>query len=367
MNSLFAEYPALRDAMPCIDLAELPTPVEPLPSFCAETGAASVHVKRDDLTSPVYGGNKVRKLALLLGAAQARGARSVITFGGAGSNHALATAIFAARLGMRCRSILGPQHNAHSVRHNLLAALHAGAILCPCAWRDTAQETRRRFFGAAEEEGAFPSVIPPGGSSPLGAVGFVDAAFELRDQVRTGVLPEPHYIYVASGTMGTCVGLALGLAAAGMPTRVEAVRVTTNPYTGMTHAQALFRACNRLLREADPDFPECPFPEDRFHIRDEFFGGEYALYTQASVEAVRRAREDGGIRLEGTYTGKTFAALLHDADARALRGKNILFWNTHNSRDTAALGADADWHDLPPALHRYFEEPVQPLDKEWAR
>ena len=364
MNSLFTAYPALRGAMPCIELAELPTPVMPLPWLCDNAATASAHVKQDDLTSPVYGGNKVRKLALLLGAARARGARSVITFGGAGSNHALATALFAAGLGMRCRSILGPQHNAHSVRRNLLAALRAGAMLCPCAWRDTARETRRRFFEAADEDGAFPSVIPPGGSSPLGAVGFVDAAFELRAQVDAGVLPEPHIIYVASGTMGTCVGLALGLTAAGMATRVEAVRVTTDPYTGMAHARALFRACNRLLREADPGFPDCPFPEDRFRIREEFFGGEYALYTDASVTAVRRAREHGGIRLEGTYTGKTFAALLHDADSGALRGKQVLFWNTHNSRDTAALGAGADWHDLPPALHRYFEEPVQPLDTE---
>ena len=159
------------------------------------------------------------------------------------------------------------------------------------------------------------------------------------------------------------IWLALGLAAAGMSTRVEAVRVTTDPYTGMAHARALFRACNRLLREADATFPECPFPEDRVHIREDFFGGEYALYTEASVEAVRRARE-GGVRLEGTYTGKTFAALVHDAAAGTLRGKRVLFWNTHNSRDTAALGADADWHELPADLHRYFVEPVQPLDTE---
>ncbi len=364
MNSLLAAYPALRGAMPCVDIAELPTPVESLPSFCAEAGAESVHVKRDDQTSPLYGGNKVRKLALLLGAAQVRGARSVITFGGAGSNHALATALFAARMGLRCRSILGPQHNAHSVRHNLLAALHAGAILCPCAWRDTARETRQRFLEAAAEGGVFPYVIPPGGSSPLGAAGFVDAAFELREQIRAGMLPEPNCIYVASGTMGTCIGLALGLAAAGMSTQVEAVRVTTDPYTGMAHARALFHACNQLLREADPNFPEFPFPEDRFRIREEFFGEEYALYTEASVEAVRRAREQGGIRLEGTYTGKTFAALLHDAAAGTLRGKRVLFWNTHNGSDTAALGAGTDWHDLPPALHRYFEESVQPLDRE---
>ncbi len=362
MNSLFTAYPALRGALPCVDIAEVPTPVDPLESFRAESGAESIHVKRDDLTSPVYGGNKVRKLSLLLGAARARGARSVITFGGAGSNHALATALFAAPLGMRCRSILGPQHNAHSVRRNLLAALNAGAILCPSAWRDTARETRRCFLAAADEDGVFPSVIPPGGSSPLGAVGFVDAAFELRDQVLAGIVQEPHYIYVASGTMGTCVGLALGLVAAGLSTRVEAVRVTTDPYTGMAHARALFQTCNRLLREADPTFPEYPFPEDRFRIREEFFGGEYALHTEASVDAVRRAKAVG-VHLEGTYTGKTFAALLHDAAAGTLRGKRILFWNTHNSRDTAALGAGADWHDLPPALQRYFEEPVQPLDR----
>lgn len=363
MNTLFGKYPELRESIPVRAFAALPTPLEPLESLAKRAGAAGIWVKRDDLTSPVYGGNKVRKLSCLMAAALGHGARTVITFGGAGSNHALATALTASRLGLKCVSILGPQHNARSVGRNLLAAHRAGACLCPCAWRETAAETRRRFWEAAKEDGVTPYVIPPGGSSPLGALGFVDAALELIAQAEAAGLPMPGTVYAASGTMGTCVGLALGFALAGVPVRVEAVRVTTSPYTSEGHARALFRAANHWLHDADETVPLVPFPGDSFRIRDDFFGKEYALYTPESAEAVARARGEWGLSLEGTYTGKTFAALLHDAETGAVRGESLVFWNTHNSRDLSPLTAGADYHELPVPLHRYFEEPVQPLDR----
>lgn len=363
MTCLYDEFPALADTLPRLPLVAAPTPVEPL-DFGAERGADGVWVKRDDLSSLLYGGNKVRKLAWLLPPALRRGAKMVLTFGGAGSNHALATALHGAALGLKCASVLGPQHNARAVRRNLLWNLHAGADLRPCPWRCAPIETARCFIGAWRRDGVMPQVIAPGGSSPLGTVGFVEAAFELRGQVRRGLLPEPDVLYVASGTMGTCVGLALGLAAAGMKTRVEAVRVTVAPYTGMARARKLFRAANGLLRDACPDFPECPFPEERFRIRDEFFGGEYALFTPESATMVRMARERFGLKLEGTYTGKAFAALHDDLEAGRLRGETALFWNTHNSREPDPAVEAGDYRRLPKPLHGYFEEPVQPLDRE---
>lgn len=355
---LFEAYPALRDALPRVALAVLPTPVEK-----AQGLDAAVYVKRDDQTAPYYGGNKVRKLELLLGRAQADGVKSVVTFGAAGSNHALATAICARRLGMDCVSMLVPQVNARSVRRNLLMGMKAGAELHHYGGRSSVAlglirvQIQRRW-----REGRALMIIPPGGSSALGAAAFVNAAFELKEQVDAGALPPPDCIYAASGTMGTVVGLLLGVCAAGLPSRIVAVRVTAPPYTSPEKARLLFEETNALLRGADPGFPRMAFPEDRFELRDDFLGPGYAVYTPASVEAVQRARACAGIRLEGTYTGKAFAALMADTVSGALEGRTALFWNTYNGRDLSSEVDGLDYHALPKGFHQYFEDPVQPLD-----
>lgn len=357
--ALFRSFPAMRDALPRVALAELPTPLEKLAGIDADR----VYVKRDDQSAPCYGGNKVRKLELLLGRAQADGVKTVVTFGAAGSNHALATAIFARRLGMDCVSMLVPQVNARSVRRNLLMAMKSGAELHHCAGRrGVALGLLRVQIARCLRDGRPPMIIPPGGSSALGAAAFVNAAFELKEQVDAGILPPPDCIYAASGTMGTVVGLLLGVCAAGLPARIIAVRVTGPPYTSPEKARKLFAETNALLCTADPTFPRIPFPVDQFELRDNFLGPGYAVYTPESVAAVQRARDCAGLRLEGTYTGKAFAALLADAAAGRLRDRTALFWNTYNGRDLNPEVEGLDYRALPKAFHRYFEEPVQPLD-----
>jgi len=346
---------------PTVPLGQFPTPLEQvnLP------GNTELWIKRDDLSGQRYGGNKVRKLELLMAAAMARDARSVITFGAAGSNHALATALAARELGLRRVNILGPQVNSEAVRRNLMASFRAGTELVYAAWRDTPLVTARQFLRLWREDGRAPSVIPPGGSSPLGALGFVNAALELADQwARHPGGPPPDVVYVASGTMGTCVGLVAGLALAGWPTRVEAVRVTVAPFTSMIRARAMYRGIGTLLREAGVRLPA--WKDDRFRLRDDFFGGEYALHTPESASAVGEAWNRWGLRLEGTYTGKTMAACLWDSREGKITGKRVVFWNTYNSRQDAygnePENAHASWRALPAPFHRFFEEPVQDLD-----
>jgi len=365
---LITHYPGIQHAISHVSLGSLPTPVERLQTLEQVLGVSDtrLYVKRDDLSGRPYGGNKVRKLEFLLARAAQQGYKEVLTFGGAGSNHALATAFFAQKLGMRGLLVLGPQHNSRHVRANLLSALQTTASLYPCAWKDTVRTAAHAFHEAWQADGVPPYVIPSGGSSLLGALGYVNAAFELQRQVREGILPEPDVLYVASGTMGTCIGLVVGLRLVSMKTRIVGVRVTTAPYTSLERAQALFQSTNLLLHRNDPDIPLLPWDESNFTLRDDFFGDEYALFTPEGMAAVRYARHDLGLQLEGTYTGKTFAALLADADAGNLAGKQVLFWNTYAGDDTAlsASAAGGDWHRLPEPLHRYFEEPFQPLDSD---
>ena len=118
------------------------------------------------------------------------------------------------------------------------------------------------------------------------------------------------------------------------------------------------------LRAHDASVPEAAFPDALFHHRHEFYGEDYALYTEASVAAVRRVWESEGVRLEGTYTGKALSALMADASQGALHGQTVLFWNTYNSREVEDGGLP--YTALPEGVHRYFEETVQALDLEQA-
>lgn len=179
-------------------------------------------------------------------------------------------------------------------------------------------------------EGRLPYVVAPGGSSPLGTVGFVNAAFELAEQVAAGELPMPDVVYAPAGSLGTVVGLALGLASLGTSTRVVAVRVVDEQFVNPAKAGTLSSRTAALLRKADPSFPRVGDLDGRIEFRGEWFGGEYAIGT---AEA-RRAR---------------------DAARGTLHGKNILFWNTCNSSDLAPLAALAQPGGLPPRLQRYFD------------
>jgi D-cysteine desulfhydrase len=211
--------------------------------------------------------------------------------------------------------------------------------------------------------GRLPHLIPPGGSSPLGVAGYVNAALELRNQIENDEMPEPDHIYVACGTMGTAAGLSLGLRAAGLRSRVVSVRVTSGKSANNKRMIGLINKTDTLLHSLDPSFPILEFYDLDADIREGYSGKQYALYTKEGMEAVSLMRECEGIKLDGTYTGKALAALIDDAKTDSLRDRVVLFWNTLNSRDFSEAISNLDYHDLPGSFHRFFEEDVQPLDR----
>ncbi|NIA12434.1 MAG: pyridoxal-phosphate dependent enzyme [Nitrospiraceae bacterium] len=364
MIDLFSEFPKLGDALPHAQLADLPTPVERAEGLGDAVGVDQLYVKRDDVSGKRYGGNKIRKLEFLLGQACADGAAEVMTFGCAGSNHATATAVYAQQVGLRSISMLLPQPNARSVRRNLLLSYHCGAELhafekvATCDARVQAELKRHRV-----ETGKEPAVIPAGGSSALGSVGYVNAALELAGQVARGEMAKPDIVYVAAGTCGTAAGLMVGLRAAGLDARVAPVPVTDARFVNAAKMAELATETAALLAGRDPAFPAMVFSADEMGLREGFLGEAYGLYTEESVAAMRLFEDAAHIGLDGTYTGKGAAALIADARAGRLRGKVVLFWNTYNSRDFSEEIGGIDYRNLPRAFHHYFEEEVQPLDR----
>jgi 1-aminocyclopropane-1-carboxylate deaminase/D-cysteine desulfhydrase-like pyridoxal-dependent ACC family enzyme len=354
---LFEYYRGLEVNLPLVRLAELPTPVRRLEKLESRTAAQNFWMKDDGESSPFYGGNKVRKLELLLAAAKAASAKTVLTFGYAGSNHATATAVHASRLGIRSISCLLPQQNAGYVRKNLLVSLAVGAEL---------HEFRSRgvlIAGALwtllrhrRSDGASPTVLAAGGSSPLGTIGFVNAAFELHEQIEDGVVPAPERIYVAAGSLGTAIGLGIGLAALKRKIPIYAVRVVEERFVNPSRAKALWKKTVALLRQSDPSFPDVgEMGVDRIVLRGEFFGSGYASKTPEAADAIRLAARNEALDLDRTYTAKTVACALADAREGRFPKGPVLFWNTRNSADLDDLAAGAEPAGLPKRLKRYFE------------
>ncbi|MGD0058339.1 MAG: pyridoxal-phosphate dependent enzyme [Verrucomicrobiia bacterium] len=354
----------LREQLPYVSLGRFPTPVERLAALGRAIGVEQLYIKRDDLSGDSYGGNKVRKLEFLLGDALRVKAREVITFGFAGSNHSLATAYYAKQLGLKCTALLLPQVNAHYVRRNLLASFHQQTEL-----HHYATPTRLRLgllgklWQSRRQFGVWPRLIPPGGSCPLGAAGYVNAALELNDQIAGGAMPVPARIYVPLGSMGTAAGLILGLAIAGLNCEVAAVRVIEERLNPPRNLHRLLQRTDALLRRLDPATPRFRWPPPNLILRSDCLGDGYGRFTGTGIRAAVLMQRHAGIPMNGTYSAKAFAALLADAANGTLAGKTILFWNTYNSRDLAAMTADADYRQLPTGFHRYFESDVQPLDR----
>lgn len=324
-------FPSLASVLPRVVLGDFPTPLLAARELEGAIGTiGELRIKDDSRTSRLYGGNKVRKLEYLLGDAIRRGAKEVLTFGFLGSNHAAATAVHAAAHGMRSISMLLPQADAPYVARNLAASREAGAEIH--TYGSVAQLVAGTTYELARHrmvESRWPYVIAAGGSSPLGTVGFVAAGLELAEQLATAGLPPPDRLYVALGSCGTAVGLAIGAELAGLPTRIVAVRVTEPRYANAGKVEALWRKTCAFLHGADPDFPRLAYAPSRLEIRDEHFGEAYAVATPAAAEAIALMSRHESLTLDVAYTGKTLACLIADARGGRLRDSRVVFWNTY--------------------------------------
>ncbi len=353
---LFRHDPALAARLPRMPLCELPTPVEALPVLAGELGIPVLYAKRDDLSAPLYGGNKVRKLEFLLADALARGHSEVLTFGFAGSNFAAATALYGQRAGLRCLSMLLPQKPSDYVRGNLRLGLSAGASIhhagsVPSIALRAAWEYLKRPLAGRRP----PYWIPAGGSSPPGVAAYINAALELADQVAAGELPAPDRIYVAMGSMGTAAGLAIGLVLADLPTRVLAVRVVEKRFAS---ARGLEELLQRTLRWLGPAYRDVMTPAQalaRVDIREEYYGEHYGQVTPATAAALEQFAGATPLRLDGTYSAKAAAALLADARRGELGDRVPLFWHTFNARPLQDLLRSGVARDIPPGLRPYFD------------
>ena len=345
--------------MPWMRIGNFPTPVEECPALAERIGAGRVFIKRDDLTSRLYGGNKVRKLEFVLADAERRKYSRLLTIGGIGSNHLLATTIHGGERGFKTIGCVTPQPVTPHVKKNLLLYKHFGTELHLASGDSAVPGLAIEVIARNAMRGRAVYFVAVGGSSPLGAIGYVEAAYELLRQVEAGVLPEPDYIFTASGSGGTAAGLSVGCRAANMKTRVVATQVAD--LASSLVVSQLATLCSAKLRMADSKFPfMLLLPSDIDH-RSQFFGERYGAHTREGEEAIEIMKETAGLKLEGVYTGKAASAMIAAGRSGELAGKTVVYWHTFNSVDLSDLAAKHSYKELPRRFHKFFETPEHEL------
>jgi 1-aminocyclopropane-1-carboxylate deaminase/D-cysteine desulfhydrase-like pyridoxal-dependent ACC family enzyme len=314
---------ALREALahfPSLPLVGAPSIVEPMPALAARLdGGPRLFIKRDDAIPFAFGGNKVRKLALVAARAQADGADTLITAGGIQSNHARATAATAARLGMRAVLVANGAPPDRPSANALLDRLLGAEIVYV-----TTRPERAPAMIAAEErlrgEGRRPFVIPIGASTPLGALGFALAVAELVEQ-----MAPPDVIVHASSSGGTQAGLVAGCRLLGLPTRVVGISADENAGALSLTIRSLVAGIASLIKMEPRDLSQGTAIE----VDDRFVGDGYGIPTEASREALELAARTEAVFLDPTYTAKAMAGLIAGVrQQKFTAGQTVLFWHT---------------------------------------
>ncbi|RKU28950.1 hypothetical protein C6499_09460 [Candidatus Poribacteria bacterium] len=322
------------ESIPHLSLGNFPTPVQRLSNLERVLGFESLWIKRDDLSGPLGGGNKVRKLAYMFAAAHPDGEKkkTLFTIGPTGSNHVRATAVYGKASGFRVECLLFKQPSTEYSETNYRTICeHADQIhevkRMETMFARYAYEQIKTALGIGEER----YFIPAGGSSPLGSVGYVKAVSELKSQIEEGILPEPRFIFVPVGTCGTMAGLIVGVQLTGLKTEVVGIRVADRVVANPLAISRMVRRIYHLIGVTEVR----GIQSSDIELWHGDFGEGYAIPTEAGKHAVAMMAEHEGITLENTYTGKTLAGLIHYVNARRHKDEPILFWHTYGGEQNA--------------------------------
>ncbi|MGE5579981.1 MAG: D-cysteine desulfhydrase family protein [Bacillota bacterium] len=301
------------------DLAVLPTPYEEVPRFAKALGTgARVFLKRDDATGLALGGNKARKLEVLVGDAVSKGCDTLITCGGPQSNHARMTAAAARKMGLHPVLVLDGADPG--VRQgNLLLDHLLGADIVFSGERSSG-DMLEEVAASLRSEGRKPYVIPLGGSNPLGAIGYISCVEEIVQQLRPLGLA-PTALYAATGSCGTLAGLILGKIIFDAPFRIIGEVVSPSAATKEERAVALTLETAEILKSRASGQPEllrklsAVTPQSvkaAFAVYDDQVGEGYGIPTPQCIEAISLLARNEGVLTDPVYTGKALAGMVQD-------------------------------------------------------
>ncbi len=314
------------DDLPRERFAFLPTPLHRMNNLANSLGIDDLWIKRDDLTGPSVGGNKIRKLEFVIADAKETGADTLVTVGGVHSNHCRQTAAAAAISGLRCILLLAGEEPEFATGNLLLDKLYGAEIkYFPDDDFLTLNNRLDEIMETLQDFGLTPYAIPTGASMPIGSIGYAEAMFELRDQMDNRDI-NLKKIVVAAGTGGTLAGMLLGAHAAELDVDIVGVSVVSK-------ADELEQWVRDLIQRSIYDYPQYfEHFEPEIVINDQFLGEGYGMMTAANRSAIEMFAKMEGILLDPVYTSKAGTALIRMALAGELDLKaSTLFWHTGGS------------------------------------
>ena len=303
--------------IPRLNFAHLPTPIEELPRLSDVLAGPRILVKRDDQTGLAFGGNKTRKLEFLVAEAQKQGVRTLISGGALQSNHCRQTAAAAAKYGFDCILVLnGEMPDKPSA--NLLLDQLFGAEVVTIADRNERDRVLKETFDKAVADGRKPYLVPYGGSSPTGALGYAFAMEELANQNK-------HVDWIVFGTSsgGTHAGLVLGQRVFGFKGKVLGISIDESEEWLKSHVSKLALEASERLGE------RIRFESAEVLANADYCKAGYGVLTEAEREAVNLFAKYEGLLLDPVYTGRAAAGMI-DLIRKGYfkREETVLFWHT---------------------------------------
>nr|NJM01596.1 D-cysteine desulfhydrase family protein [Desulfobacula sp.] len=309
--------------LPRFPLAEFPTPVHFLKSFSAEGKGPAVLMKRDDLTSLGLGGNKTRKLEFLIGEALNQGCDTLVTAGGVQSNHCRLTAAAARKAGLACHLVLNGDP-PEAPNGNLLLDRIFGAKIHFCL-RQNRDKTLDRVAEDLSQKGQRPYVIPVGGSNSIGAVGYVHAMLELKNQMDQMEI-RPDAVVFATSSGGTQAGLALGAKITGFKGQILGISIDQTKTGNAPFLPILTKIANDTSLRIEAGIQ---MDESDFSLNCDYLGAGYALPGDLELNAIRDLALNEGILLGPVYTARAMGGMM-DLIRKGVftKDQTLLFWHT---------------------------------------
>jgi len=332
-------------SQPRFRLAALPTPLQELGNLRAALGGAGVCprilMKRDDLTGLAFGGNKARKLEFIVGDALRQGATVLVTSGAAQSNHARMTAAAARSSGMKAVLVLTSDSERPALQGNLLldkllgAEIHLIPANADPRLPTGDQEVTKiaQIVEDLRQRGERPYLIPIGGSSAVGTLGYVSGTLELVSQLfQLG--REPSRLYYANGSRGTQAGLVLGAKLYSAPYAVHGIAVSGGEPEKIERALRIANAASEILGASVRISAEDLLNDGNY------IGPGYGIATAECIEAIRLLARSEGIFLDPVYTGKAMAGMIDHIRRGVIHSSDtVIFVHTGG---TPALFAHAE-------------------------
>lgn len=354
---LYDVLPGIEKNIKRIELVSNETPVEIMKNLQKKINSqANLFIKRDDLTNPIYGGNKARKLEFTMADILVKGSKRIITGGGLGSHMTVAISAFAKQFNIPVDIVLIKQPVNEHVKSNLLLDKYFGANMeYSSNYISFAADIAKKYAEGWTKDNKMPYIILPGDSNPLSDLGYVNAAFEMRKQIQEGKMPEPDYIFLAAGSCGTMAGLVAGLRLAGLKTKVVGVQVSDgfftneNTVSGLANKTLEFIAKNSCVKTSS-----MKIKENDFIMLHNYLGEGYGYSTSEAESTLELLKKTENINLDITYTAKAMAAMIDFAKLPENSNKNIVFLNTYNSNDLSKESEAVNYLDLPKEFRKLF-------------